>query len=131
LSPIRKLLLGKHALWVGTLAGYRDPFHASLDTGGFETEHSLMQERGRKTLALIPLNLDGALFAWHDGKADEIRRRWAADFTDWDRNSADQGFGTGFGARPQMPIATTLAETTGVKEGRQKGEPSGKLTAIW
>jgi hypothetical protein len=99
-SPIRKLLLGKHALWVGTLAGYRDPFHASLDTGGFETEHSLMQERGRKTLALIPLNLDGALFAWHDGKADEIRRRLAADFTDWDRNSANQGFGTGFGARP-------------------------------
>jgi uncharacterized protein YjbI with pentapeptide repeats len=42
----------------------------------------------RATLALIPLNLDGQLFAWQDGKADEIRRRLAANFTDWERDNS-------------------------------------------
>lgn len=54
----------------------------------FAKEQELMKERGEKTLALIPLNLDGALFDWRDGKADEIRRRLAADFTGWKRNHA-------------------------------------------
>ena len=47
-----------------------------------------MKERDHKVLALIPLNLDGHLFNWRDGKADEIRRRLAADFTDESQFSA-------------------------------------------
>jgi hypothetical protein len=46
-----------------------------------------MKERGKKILALIPLNLDGQVFAWQDGKADEIRRCLAANFTDWERDN--------------------------------------------
>ena len=53
----------------------------------FAKEQALMKERGKKTLALIPLNLDGQLFAWRDGKADEIRRRLAANFIDWERDT--------------------------------------------
>jgi TIR domain/Pentapeptide repeats (8 copies) len=54
----------------------------------FAKEQALMRERGKKTLALIPLNLDGQLLAWQDGKADEIRRRLAANFTGWEQDNA-------------------------------------------
>jgi hypothetical protein len=54
----------------------------------FVKEQSLQGERGTRTLALIPLNLDGYLFEWQDGKADQVRSRLAADFSGWERDNS-------------------------------------------
>jgi hypothetical protein len=47
-----------------------------------------MKQRGRKILALVPLNLDGYMFSdeWKSGKSAQIKSRLAADFTGWDRD---------------------------------------------
>lgn len=52
----------------------------------FDKEQQLWKARGEKSLALIPLNLDGYMFtdAWQDGKAIPIKSRLAADFSGWD-----------------------------------------------
>lgn len=56
----------------------------------FEKEAQLMKQRGKKVLALIPINLDDFLFnpEFQNGKGSEIRNRVSANFVNWERNNA-------------------------------------------
>jgi hypothetical protein len=59
-----------------------------IDTA-FEKERQIMKDRGKKILALMPLNLDGYMFAdkWESGKKRQILSRLAADFTGWETDN--------------------------------------------
>lgn len=49
----------------------------------FAKEQTLQKQRGAKVLVMTPIDLDGYLFEWNDGKADQVRSRLAADFKGW------------------------------------------------
>jgi hypothetical protein len=52
-------------------------------------EERLWKERGKKVLALIPLNLDNYMFnEWESGKKDMVTNRLAADFTGWETDNS-------------------------------------------
>ena len=53
----------------------------------FAKEQALMKERQEKVLALIPLNLDGYLFQWKNGKTSLVVERLAADLTGWEKDN--------------------------------------------
>jgi hypothetical protein len=54
----------------------------------FDKEAQIMRERGKKVLALIPLDLDGYLFGkdCQNGKKTEIRSRIAANLVGWKKD---------------------------------------------
>ena len=53
----------------------------------FEKERRLQKERGKKVTLVIPLDLDGYLFKWQDGKGSKLRERYALGFAGWDKDA--------------------------------------------
>ena len=52
-----------------------------------QKEEALQKQRGKKTLALVPIDLDGYIHQWQDGKASMIKSRFIADFKGWDKDN--------------------------------------------
>jgi len=72
----------------------------------FAKEQRLMKERGRKMDLLVPLDLDGHLFSdeFRNGKQDQLRERFAANFQGWQPDS------TGFSAELDRVVKALRAD---------------------
>ena len=53
----------------------------------FEKEREFSARRGSKVEIVIPLNLDGYMFSWTDGKATSLRERYAPSFLGWETDA--------------------------------------------
>jgi hypothetical protein len=56
-------------------------------TLAFQKEQQLQKTRGEKVLVLIPIDLDGYVFHWDNGKKAQITSRVLADFTQWGKDN--------------------------------------------
>ena len=56
----------------------------------FKKEQRLWKERGKKTLTLIPLDIDGYMFTdgWENGKAVQVKERYAPSFIGWEKDNS-------------------------------------------
>src|SRR5882762_1102308 len=79
----RRYIFGpQRKLWVRP-ANVAEPWWVENElTRAFEKEQELQRDRGEKVLCVVPLDLDGYLFEWTDGKATKLKERVAANFKD-------------------------------------------------
>jgi hypothetical protein len=82
----------------------------------FEKEQRLQKERGKKVELVIPLDLDGYLFDWGDGKAAKLRERYSPSFAGW-----ETGVGL-FGERADTVIKALRSDA-----GAREEPPKPKL----
>lgn len=81
-----------------------------------QKEEQLWKKRGCETLAIIPINLDGALFQWDGHWKSEIVKRHAPDFTDWEQDN------TKFEAEFERVVKALRAD-----QGARQKPPMAKL----
>jgi len=75
-----------------------------------------MRTRGEKVLALIPLDLDGFLHQWPNGKAQQVHSRLAANFVGWAQDT------TIFDTQVERVIRALRADT-----GAREEPPASRL----
>lgn len=79
-----------------------------------QKEEELWRKNNKKTLVIIPLNLDNYIFNWESSKASILKSRLAADYTDWNNDK-------------EKMANTTTKIIHALKLNREKNIPKSKL----